>query len=220
MGCGYGVSERGYGEDFGDDGSRERSVSGVDHVRCVERWLTRLIAPMTVIVVLALLAGGEVGAQPSATGTVAPGTNRVARLGWDLVRAAGEKNVIVSPMSVWETLAMLHAGARGTTASEIAGVLGMPDDSEVTATAAESMKARLGEAKGSNTALDFANRLWVQQGLTVKTQFATLLAKRYGAAVGSVDFTDSHFNRARLSVGESVGRGKRRFAVATGCSAR
>ena len=32
--------------------------------------------------------------------------------------------------------------------------------------------------------------------------------------------TDSHFKRTRLSVEEPVGRGKRRFAAATGCSAR
>jgi len=32
--------------------------------------------------------------------------------------------------------------------------------------------------------------------------------------------TDSHFKRTRLSVEEPVGRVKRRFAVATGCSAR
>ena len=32
--------------------------------------------------------------------------------------------------------------------------------------------------------------------------------------------TDSHFKRARLSVGEPIGRVKPPFAVATGCSAR
>ena len=32
--------------------------------------------------------------------------------------------------------------------------------------------------------------------------------------------TDSHFNRASLSVGEPIGRVKRSFSVATGCSAR
>ena len=39
-------------------------------------------------------------------------------------------------------------------------------------------------------------------------------------AYAALRVTDSHFNRARLSVEEPVGRVNRRFAVATGCSAR
>ena len=39
------------------------------------------------------------------------------------MRASGDGNAIVSPVSVWESLAMTHAGARGETAAEIADAL-------------------------------------------------------------------------------------------------
>jgi serine protease inhibitor len=83
----------------------------------------------------------------------------VAALGWELVRASGDGDAIVSPVSVWEALAMTHAGARGTTAAEIATVLGMPDDREAIAAASEALRRACAEAKGEKIKLDVANRL-------------------------------------------------------------
>ncbi|MFM7108108.1 MAG: serpin family protein [Planctomycetaceae bacterium] len=81
------------------------------------------------IVVAAVVAGMMVGvAVAGAAEPVEQATAGVGRLAWDLVRASGSGNAIVSPVSVWEALAMTHAGARGETAAEMAKVLGMPDD--------------------------------------------------------------------------------------------
>lgn len=112
----------------------------------------------------------------------------VAKLGWDLVRAGGGGNVIVSPISVWEALAMTHAGARGATAAEIAAVLGMPDDGDAIAAAAESIRSALDAAKGDKITLDVANRLWVQRGKAIEAPFAAVLEQSFGASPGSVDF--------------------------------
>jgi len=74
------------------------------------------------------IAAEQTSPQPQASSGVA---SKV----WNLVRAAGKGNVTVSPVSLRETLAMTHAGARSATAAEIAQVLGMPDDRDAVAAA-------------------------------------------------------------------------------------
>jgi len=112
-------------------------------------------------------------------------------LAWDLVRAAGPGNVVVSPVSVWEALAMTHQAARGETAAEIAGVLGMPDDRSAIAAAAEALRASLAEAKGDAITLDMANRLWLQKGKSLEGEFTSALEKRFGAQAGEVPFSSA-----------------------------
>ena len=111
-----------------------------------------------------------------------------AKLAWELVRASGDGNAILSPASVWEALAMTHAGARGETAAEIAAVLGMPDDREAIATAAAALRKALAEAKGESIKLEIANRLWVQKGKQIEAPFTAILEAKYAAAAGIVDF--------------------------------
>ena len=89
-------------------------------------------------VALTLACGAAAAAEDASRG--------VAALGWELVRASGDGDAIVSPVSVWEALAMTHAGARGTTAAEIATVLGMPDDREAIAAASEALRRACAEA--------------------------------------------------------------------------
>lgn len=127
------------------------------------------------------LAGGIVpAADESARG--------VAALGWELVRASGDGDAIVSPVSVWEALAMTHAGARGETAAEIARVLGMADDREAIAVASEALRRACAEARGEKITLDVANRLWVQRGKKLEEPFTKALEMRFAAAAGIVDF--------------------------------
>jgi serpin B len=116
----------------------------------------------------------------------------IDEIAWDLVRAAGAGNVVISPASVWEALAMTHQGARGATAAEIAGVLGMPDDRDAVAAAAEALRAALTAAKGEAITLDVADRLWVQQGKALEPGFSDVLEQRFGAGAGVVDFAGAH----------------------------
>ena len=110
-------------------------------------------------------------------------------IAWDLVRAAGAGNVVVSPASIWEALAMTHQGARGETAAEIAGVLGLPDDRSAIAEAAAALRTSFAEAKGKAITLDVANRLWTQRGTPLEREFVTTLERRFGAGAGVVDFS-------------------------------
>jgi hypothetical protein len=135
----------------------------------------------------------DVAAPADAARAVAEGAKAAAEgideIAWDLVRAAGPGNVVVSPASVWEALAMTHQGARGETAAEIAGVLGMPDERAAIAIAAEGLRASLAEARGRAITLDVANRLWVQRGKALEGEFTATLARRFGAGAGEVDFS-------------------------------
>jgi len=139
-------------------------------------------------VLLAALLMGFCSSGPIVT-AAPPAAEGVATLGWNLVRAAGHENVIVSPLSVWEALAMTHGGAAGQTAVEIAAVLGMPNDREAIAAAAESLRTTVTKSKGQTITLDIANRLWVQKGKQLEESFTSLLLQRFGAAAGAVDFS-------------------------------
>ena len=140
----------------------------------------RLVA--TFLLALPLAASAQ---EPDPALAATPG---VEALAWELVRASGDGNAIVSPVSVWEALAMTHAGARGETAAEIAEVLGMPDDRAAIAAASAALRKSLVAAKGEKITLDVANRLWVQQGKRLEEEFTGLLQKKYGAGAGTVDF--------------------------------
>lgn len=132
------------------------------------------------LVVTATLSATSAPAVEAAAGT--------AKLAWELVRASGAGNAILSPASVWEALAMTHAGAKGETAAEIAGVLGVADDREQIAAAAAELRKLLAEAKGDKIKLDVANRIWAQRGKALDAGFTGLLEAKYGAAAGIVDF--------------------------------
>ena len=86
--------------------------------------MSLLLSRLTTACLLALATLFSARPVPAADAAAAGS----AKLAWELVRASGDGNAILSPASVWEALAMTHAGARGETAAEIAAVLGMPDD--------------------------------------------------------------------------------------------
>ena len=145
--------------------------------------MTRGMAVAAVVAAAAFVASGVRAADP-----VEQAAAGVGRMAWDLVRASGPGNAIVSPVSVWEALAMTHAGARGETAAEMAQVLGMPDDRAAIAAASEAVRKILAEAKGEKIALDVANRIWVHQDKRLEAEVTTLLEGKYGVDAGIVDF--------------------------------
>lgn len=163
--------------------------------------MRRGIVVLAVMVGLAGLVDGPAAraAEPGDAATVG-----VGRLAWDLVRASGSGNAIVSPVSVWEALAMTHAGARGETAAEMSRLLGMPDDRAAIAAAAEAIRKWFADAKGEKITLDVANRLWVQRDKKLTADFTTLLESRYGAGAGMVDFAGAP-EAARAEINGWVG---------------
>jgi serpin B len=159
-----------------------------------EQIMRGLIRGVVATAVLGAIAPAIHAAEAGAVSTDAAkaAAEGIDEIAWDLVRAAGPGNVVISPASVWEALAMTHQGARGETAAEIAGVLGMPDDRAAIAVAAEALRAAFATAKGKAITLDVANRLWTQRGKALEPAFTTALEQRFGAGAGVVDFAAMH----------------------------
>ncbi len=110
--------------------------------------------------------------------------------------AAGDGNVVYSPISVYVALAMTYAGASGSTAEEMAAVLGDQLGAEafhaamnVLDQALESRNRDATEREGS-VELSVVNSLWGQQGYEFRQAFLDLLALDYGAGMRTVDFID------------------------------
>jgi serpin B len=165
--------------------------------------MSRLIAVGMVVVALSAVSkqgfAGDPAAAPVEAAAARVAAEGIDEIAWDLVRAAGPGNVVVSPASVWEALAMTHQGARGATAAEIAGVLGLPDDRAAIAAASAALRAEFAEAKGKAITLDVANRLWVHKGKPLEREFTSALEQRFGAGAGEVDFVAAEAARSAIN---------------------
>jgi serine protease inhibitor len=126
-------------------------------------------------------------AQPPALPAPANVAAGQAEFGIDLYRrlAAEPGNIFLSPASISMALGMVHAGAEGETAAEMAGALRYPQ-----AGAHEGMAVLLKglpiEKEGRR--LSIANALWVQQGLALKPAFLERVRLHYGGGTRPVDF--------------------------------
>ena len=135
---------------------------------------------------------------PSVTGRRRMAATALADLGLHLMRqsslatghAPSSSNVVVSPYSVAMALGMLHAGAKGPTATEISGVF------EPATSSNRLLASGLGElsqaVKGDADSQWMApNRVWVGQGAakTMSPAFLARLKSQYGADGALVDFS-------------------------------
>lgn len=110
--------------------------------------------------------------------------------------AAEPGNIFLSPASISMALGMVHAGAEGETAAEMALALRYP-----AAGAHEGMADLLRRlpiaAEGRR--LDIANALWVQQSFPLKPAFLDQVRRHYGGGAEVVDFVGAP-DRAIASV--------------------
>ncbi len=101
-------------------------------------------------------------------------------------------NLFFSPHSISTALAMTYAGARGTTAAEMARVLHftLPAEQLFPAFNALDLALQPGKPGEKEQPLELhgANALWGQQGYTFRSEFLDLLAQNYGAGMRLVDF--------------------------------
>jgi serpin B len=96
-------------------------------------------------------------------------------------------NLFFSPESISTALAMAYAGARGSTASEMAEALHFTVPQGQLHPAMGALLRDLNAAH-SDYQLNVANALWAQQGYTFLDQFLNLLRTDYGAGLQQVDF--------------------------------
>lgn len=131
-----------------------------------------------------------------------------ARLHTTLVKTpAGAGNLFVSPASVRFAFAMLHAGAKGTTESELAKTFGYgPRTADVAASLADSW-AQLGVPakeewqRGQEVTVKTANRIFAARTITLRPEYLAVTRDRFAAPVDLLDFANDaegarkHINR-------------------------
>jgi serpin B len=102
---------------------------------------------------------------------------------------AGEHgNLIFSPYSISTAVGMVHAGARGQTARAIADVFhfGLPADRLHPAYG--TLIRDLNGAHRTGYELSVANRLWGQDGFSIRESFLDTTRDHYAAELGRLDF--------------------------------
>jgi serpin B len=109
----------------------------------------------------------------------------------DLYQAirASEENLLYSPYSISQALAMLYAGAQGETAQQMAKTLHFTLPQERLHGAFNALDGRLVNATDEPEAftLHVANALWGQKGLPFRDEFLSALAQNYGVGVHLAD---------------------------------
>ncbi|XBI85455.1 hypothetical protein VPH35_093607 [Triticum aestivum] len=117
------------------------------------------------------------------------------------VRAEGGtgRNFVTSPLSIHAALAMVAAGARGDTLTELLRFLGSASLNELHRAAATELVGRLnGTAQTS-----FASGVWVDRRWALRPEFMATIASRHNATAESVDFV-SGAEQARQRVNAFV----------------
>jgi serpin B len=111
-------------------------------------------------------------------------------------------NTIISPLSIWLTLAMVYEGARGDTADEMRDVLNLPENRSV---ARENIHWFLEnfETQNENYTLKIANTLWVQQDFEIREEYEQVLKDYYNAYLKTLNFRDNP-ERARSIINSWV----------------
>jgi serpin B len=101
----------------------------------------------------------------------------------------GSANAIFSPYSVSNAMMMVDVGALGETDTQIETVLQLPSSGVAEAAAYGGLACEMeADASSNGNALEIANSLWVQQGVSFETAFLNVLDQGYGAPLQTVDF--------------------------------
>lgn len=137
-------------------------------------------------------------ALPGDAADVVTGLNHFGLELYRAVSAERRGSVFLSPASVSSAFGLAYAGARGTTADEMAGVLRYPHGQ---ARFHLAMGALLGsmQLSANGRELVVSNALWVQKEMRLHQDYLDLVARDYGAGLRRVDYrADSE--SARLAI--------------------
>lgn len=112
------------------------------------------------------------------------------QLGFELFHSLyqADKNLFLSPTSIFLALAMLYSGAEGQTREEMRRVLHLDkvSDNEVQQAAQAWMQNLNREQQG--LVLEIANAIWLRQGFELKTDYRDLLSDHFQAEAHSAPF--------------------------------
>jgi serpin B len=159
----------------------------------------------------------------AATAETTAVVNAINALGIDLYHAqsAGDGNLLFSPYSIQNALAMTYAGADGDTRAEMQRVLHYPADENSLHTGFAELAQELaqiqqdsaravaaggrGEGRKPSTPVELhvANRLFVQSGYPLRAPFLALVKDDYGAEPEPLDFIHAA-EQARSTINDWV----------------
>ncbi len=162
------------------------------------RWIAMLVTAVLAAGDTAALAGGVRTAGPDEAAVV----NANTQFGFDLYARlrVRDGNACFSPYSISSVLAMTYPGARGATATQMAGTLRFPFEGDRLHRAfAQVTRDVNGAGSKGRAELAVANSLWTQTGLPMLPDFLQTVKTRYGASVTPVDFMRAP-ERARITI--------------------
>jgi len=136
---------------------------------------------------LALCAALHVCYAASPSTTITPAQS-IASTGWQLIRTMPHGNAVVSPFSVWSALGMAHAGSAEETASEMAKALNAPNQNAFFASHSANLQQSFTQNKDTRIQLHSANRMWIQQDLSLDPLFVSTLQKQFSSSMGLLNF--------------------------------
>ena len=131
-------------------------------------------------------------AQPMATTSTAT-LAAFDRFALELIQKSlpKDKNIMISPLSVYLALGMTLNGARGQTADEMLYALGDPKLALAELNSASRYWLDSIKSEQKDTTLSIANSVWFDQRYTPSKDFLQTNANYYSAAVRKLDFADA-----------------------------
>ena len=103
---------------------------------------------------------------------------------------AKHENLIASPTSLWQALAMATGGAKGETKTQMKTLLALPNQTEEQIGAANrAFNTLLAEQKGAS--ISVANSVWFADTFQPNPAFTTMASKNFAASVGKFASADA-----------------------------
>ncbi|EAY31427.1 scca2/scca1 fusion protein isoform 1 [Microscilla marina ATCC 23134] len=140
-------------------------------------------------------------AQNSQNSPTVKGSNQFALELYKKLSSNPQKNVFVSPYSISSALAMTYAGAKGSTAQEIANALHLPKNS--VHQDFKNLNTHLNQLNTKGLQLSVANALWSEKSQKFLKAYLGLTQSCYRAKVKRLDFKQQP-EKSRLIINKWV----------------
>ncbi|MCF8079085.1 MAG: serpin family protein [Desulfobacterales bacterium] len=154
----------------------------------------------SIVLPLVLWVGGILAAQPEWHSASIANRAFTFHLYKKLAAKDRATNIFLSPYSISTALTMTYAGARGSTAEEMASVFHYGVSGAEIHKAFQTLMEGIGKSSKEGCRLYVANALWGQEGYGFKTGFLNLVARYYSGGFNQVDFIgESEKTRLRIN---------------------
>jgi len=148
------------------------------------------MAKFIVLLVSTALSISSIMAQPQRS----VDENNPSKFAADIYKTATKKtpgNVIISPFSIRAALSLVAEGAEEGTFDDLQKNLYLPKTKQAIADNYKSTFQSLVKTGNSAVTLDVANKIYVQEGYTIKPSYKTVAVESFGSEVEAANFADN-----------------------------